>query len=124
MVFKRGEVVNPGGKPGDKAFREAIRTLIFQPAPPKGDLVGPRGKTCIQKIVIANINNAMKGNLEATKWLSDKLDGKMGLGDGEMPPIETPAIQDRDITLREAARRIGYLLLAQVPPEEPTIIDN
>ena len=95
-------------------FTEALRYLMMRPAGPKGFLGRPKKCTMVQSMVITVINKAAKGDLAALVFIWERIEGKLGQAGTAEPLRERP-----DISLKEVARRVGYLLLSQQPDDEP-----
>lgn len=122
VTFKPGNNANPGGRPKSKLMTDALRHLIMQPCGKKGTIGRPRKMTGVQAIVLRMINDAIDGDSVAANAIFNRLDGTIVKEEGS--PWDVPPPQDRDITLKEAARRIGFLLLSQQPEDDAQVIEN
>lgn len=67
MAFQKGKSGNPGGKPKDKPFRDALLMELKSAGEDMPQL---------RKIAKKMIELAEKGDKDARKELSDRLDGK------------------------------------------------
>lgn len=67
MAFKKGQSGNPGGRPKEKPFRDALRIELAS-----------RGGDAKSLRVIASkiIEKAEDGDLQAAREIADRLDGK------------------------------------------------
>lgn len=116
MKFQKGHKMQKAAGVPKKLFDEQLRYLVMQPTGIKGSLGKPKKMTALQSICISAINEAIKGNMVAFKEIVERIDGKvpllpMGAADDAAPP------ESRDITLKEMARRIGFVLMSQLPDE-------
>ena len=68
MAFQPGNRANPGGKPKDKAFADAVRVAINREA---GD-----GRKKLMLLADKLIDFAMAGEGWAMQQIADRLDGK------------------------------------------------
>lgn len=74
---------NPGGRPKEKAFRDALRTEIASLSA-EGDSRG------LRRIARALIEQAEAGKIDAIREIADRLDGKVPqavVGDDEHDPL-------------------------------------
>ena len=78
MGFKKGQSGNPGGRPKDKPFRNALEMEI--------KAAGEDGKQ-LRKIARALLKEAETGNMTAINMVADRLDGR---------PPQTVAVTDDD----------------------------
>jgi hypothetical protein len=65
MAFQKGQSGNPGGRPNDKPWREAIQMALKDKDPKR-----------LRKIADSLIDLAESGDLQAMKEIGDRLDGK------------------------------------------------
>jgi len=68
MPFAKGQSGNPGGRPKDKPFADALRMELKA----AGD-----DRKALRKIARALIAKAEDGNLAAIREIADRLDGKV-----------------------------------------------
>lgn len=113
--------MNPGGRPKQKPLTDALRTMIFQPLTPKGNLGRPKKMTAAQGIAWRMITDALAGDTPTAAIIFNRLDGPVSANDhGDNSDIPPP--QSREITLKEAARRIAFLLLSQQPDDDEAAV--
>lgn len=112
-TFKPGNKMSPPARHTSE-FTEALRYFLNKQCGPKGLVGRPKKCTNAQSIVIGIMRKAAAGDLAAAKFLWERIEGAFG------------AMRDADIlrdspeiSLKEAARRVGYLLLSQADPEDP-----
>jgi len=67
MPFKPGQSGNPGGRPKDKAFRDALSIAVNRA---DGDA------TRLAKIAEVLVRKALEGDMAAIREIADRLDGK------------------------------------------------
>ena len=65
MPFEKGNRANPGGRPKDKPWRDALRLALFD-----GD------KAPLRDIAESVVKLAREGDMEAIKEIGNRLDGK------------------------------------------------
>src|SRR5215471_772241 len=65
--FKPGQSGNPGGRPTSAPITAAIREALDR---------DHDGVTVAMAIVQRQVRRALKGNLDAAKWLAERLEGK------------------------------------------------
>lgn len=68
MVFQPGNRANPGGRPKDKAFTDALRLAVNR--------ADPEGKKKLYLIAERLVAEAMAGESWAIQQVADRLDGK------------------------------------------------
>ena len=72
MPFEPGVSGNPGGRPKDKPFRDALMLAI------RDDEEAPdRLKTKLDRIVSALVTKAIAGDTQAIKEIADRCEGKV-----------------------------------------------
>ena len=67
MLFKKGQSGNPGGRPKEKPFADALRMEIAD--------AGEDHKS-LRRVARALIKKAESGDIRAIRELADRLDGK------------------------------------------------
>lgn len=95
MAFQKGKSGNPGGRPKDKPYAEALRMELAAAGDDRKEL---------RAIARAHIDAAKAGDLQAINALADRLDGK--------PVQESTVTVHRDISElsdSEIAERIAEL---------------
>ena len=80
VLIKKGQVLNPGGRPKGTSLTAVLRELLDQI--PKGD-----NQKLKEKIVKALLNKALTGDTRALDIIFDRTDGKVSL------PLEVTEIQ-------------------------------
>lgn len=90
MPFQPGNRANPGGRPKEKRFTEALRLAIMQEVDEKDDTGKPTGQKTTKLRMIADrlVAEAMAGESWAIQQVSDRLDGKAAqaiVGDDDGP---------------------------------------
>lgn len=65
MAFEKGQSGNPGGRPKDKPWRDALRMALKD-----GDGLA------LRRIAEAVITAAQSGDMQAIKEIGDRMDGK------------------------------------------------
>lgn len=104
MPFVKGQSGNPGGRP--KAGESFATALARQLEAVKN------GTTTRDRVASAVIDLALKGNLDAVKWIVDRVDGKLA----ERVEAETTHHHDvPDATLDAVLER--YARLRRAPGE-------
>lgn len=68
MPFEEGKSGNPGGRPKDKPFADALRMAIKE--------AGPDHKA-LRAVAVALLEKAQSGDVPAINALADRLDGKV-----------------------------------------------
>jgi hypothetical protein len=68
MPFQKGNRANPGGRPKDKAFNDALRLVVHREHEPN--------KTKLYAIAEKLVEEAIKGEAWAVQQVADRLDGK------------------------------------------------
>lgn len=124
MLFSKGTSGNPKGRPKEKPMKDALLYMLQQPVSIKkkkdGEIIvslgWPRKPTANQMLAHALIRAGFKENIEAIKEAFNRVDGKiaqpiMGSDDPDDAPI-----QIEDMSTKELARRIGFLLLEGSKP--------
>lgn len=122
MTFKKGESGNPRGNGLYKPITDALIYIGSQPFPSGNKKIGlPKKPTVWQAGARAILHEMVKGNVAAANTVLDRVEGKLAQpiigGAADQPPV---SVQSRDITLKELARRIGFLLLSNQSPEDGT----
>lgn len=70
MVFQKGVSGNPGGMPrGTATFSGALRRVLAQ--------TDRRDRTGYERIAAAVVARAIRGDLEAARWVADRVDGRV-----------------------------------------------
>src|ERR1019366_2058430 len=69
MPFKPGKSGNPGGRSGEKLWREALRKAAH-------DIDPASKKRCLEVAAEQLVKAAVEGDVNALKELGDRLDGK------------------------------------------------
>lgn len=69
MVFKPGNCANPGGKPKQKIWRDAISAAIRH-------RTGLDQIEAVKTVALALVDEALKGDVVALKEIGDRIDGK------------------------------------------------
>lgn len=99
MPFVKGQSGNPGGRPKEKPFRDALRVELAA--------TGEDAKA-LRDIARALIGKAQDGDIQAIREIADRLDGKPTQGlehTGENGgPIETTEVSARDVIMSRLAR--------------------
>lgn len=88
MPFEKGKVANPGGRPKTKAFTEALRIILLQPAKDAFDVSEKARK--IDVIAMRLVKNAFEGDMAAIKEVADRVEGRPAqaiTGDNDADPI-------------------------------------
>ena len=67
MPFQKGQSGNPGGRPSGVSFAVVLA---------EGLAAVKAGKTTRERIAQAVLDKALKGDLDAVKWICDRVDGK------------------------------------------------
>lgn len=82
MAFERGKSGNPGGRPKDKPFTDALRLELAAAGEDHKAL-----RTIARKV----IDRAGKGDLAAASFIADRLEGKpaVSIENGESGAFET-----------------------------------
>lgn len=83
MAFQKGQSGNPGGRPKEKPFADALRMEIASAG---------ADKKALRAIARALIEKAQSGDLQAITVLADRLDGK---------PAQTLDATIRNITAKQ-----------------------
>ena len=81
MVFQPGQSANPGGRPKERPFRDALRLELAAAGTDQKALRG---------VARALIRKASAGDINAANMIADRIDGKVAqpiAGDDEAPPI-------------------------------------
>ena len=68
MAFQKGKSGNPGGRPKDKPWADALRLVVF-----RDDMEGKRRLLAIAEKCA---ESAMNGDMQAIKEIGDRLDGR------------------------------------------------
>lgn len=68
MAFQKGKSGNPGGKPKDKAFADAVRVAVNREE--------PDGRKKLNALAEKLVDFAMAGEGWAMQQIADRLDGK------------------------------------------------
>jgi hypothetical protein len=90
MVFAPGQSGNPGGRPKEKPFRDALRMEAL------ADQDAPVPKRSLRAIARALLLKAANGDVPAIKEVGDRLDGKAVqaiVGDDEHDPVRINRIE-------------------------------
>jgi len=69
MPFAPGVSGNPGGRPQGPSFAAAIRRQLAERN--KSD------RTALERIAQTVINKALRGDMDAIRWLADRADGRV-----------------------------------------------
>ena len=88
MPFQPGQVTNPGGKPKQKPFSDALRLALFEP-----ETAPDRKRTKLDKVVAALLEKATGGDVPALKEVADRIEGKVPqaiVGDDDHPGLMDP----------------------------------
>ncbi len=72
MPFSKGSSGNPGGRPKDRPFAEALRMEIK---------ASGNDHRALRQIARALLAKAAEGDLQAIREVADRLDGKLGLAE-------------------------------------------
>lgn len=89
MTFAPGKSGNPGGRPKEKPWRDAIRKALA-----RAEDVGDE-KRKLANLAWKLLENAANGDLSALKELGDRLDGKVPqtiAGDDDLDPVTVRTI--------------------------------
>lgn len=78
MTFQPGNNANPGGRPKDKRFAEALRLAIMREVEEFDDDGKPTGgkTTKLRQIADRLVAEALKGESWAIQQIGDRIDGK------------------------------------------------
>lgn len=68
MAFQKGQIANPGGRPKDQAWRDALRIAVKE-------AMG-NGTTKLRALAEKTVELALSGDMQAIKEIGDRLDGK------------------------------------------------
>ena len=86
MTFQAGKSGNPGGKPKQKPFRDALMMALKDAG---------EDMPALRDIAVTLVNKAREGDIQAIKELSDRLDGKVPQavigGDDDDPAMKVVA---------------------------------
>jgi hypothetical protein len=99
MAFQKGKSGNPGGRPKDKPWTEALRLAVFENT--------ADGKRMLRAIAEKCAEAALGGDMQAVREIGDRLDGKAA------QTIDATFSDDRDprdLNGRELADRIAGAL--------------
>lgn len=104
MPFKPGQSGNPRGRaPRGQTFAETLRTELA------AERAGLTNRERIARVVVAK---AVKGDLDAVKWIVERIDGKVpDRVEADVDARFAPAIDERTrlAVLAHAARRRGLV---------------
>jgi hypothetical protein len=68
MAFQKGRSGNPGGRPKEKPWADALRLAVYRE--------GPDGQRRLARIAEQCAKAAEEGKMDAIKEIGDRLDGK------------------------------------------------
>ncbi len=68
MAFAKGESGNPGGRPKEKPWADALRAALSE--------LDADGVKKLRKVAQAMVNKALDGDVSAIREIGDRLDGK------------------------------------------------
>lgn len=69
MAFQKGQSGNPGGRPKDKPWADALRLVVNRE--------DADGKRALMRIAEKCVASAESGDLQAIREIGDRLDGKV-----------------------------------------------
>lgn len=68
MAYAKGQSGNPGGRPKEKPWADALRAALSE--------LDADGIKKLRKVAEAMVNKALEGDVPAIKEIGDRLDGK------------------------------------------------
>jgi Family of unknown function (DUF5681) len=99
MPFRKGQSGNPGGRPKTTAFGVVLAQQL--------DAVRA-GTTTRERIAAVVVEKALKGDLDAVKWIADRVDGRAPERLEVDATVEQPVTDATiDAVLARAAARNG-----------------
>jgi len=88
--WKKGQSGNPSGRPKSKTLSDAYRHKLEEPVPND-----PEGRTWAELIAVAQVRDAVRGNVQAAREIADRTEGR-----------PRQAIEFEDKTLSQAFERM------------------
>lgn len=122
MAYKKGESGNPGGRSREKPFRDALNYLRRQPAIFEKDkefaiIRRKKNAPVEQELMRQLLLKGLAGDIGAIKETMDRVDGKVAQPVQGSDEPDAPPIPVKDLSSKELARRLAFVLLDAQPQE-------